>query len=310
MSRWSGILARLAFSVVLTLLLVEAGLALVPQIMVWRRKGGAAALAQVQTALYFIGDSVPAGSGVNLEQNYPSRVRHLLTARGFGDRVAVYNLARSGASSSSLVEMLRVLEEDPSVQQRLVIAQIGHNDFVMFTDEFQGDGQNPTLEPGVVGPRSKSKSWFSELRIWRLLKGVFRAARHMPPTFHLSAPHLKAFRYNILYMAKQVRAAGGTLIMTTYLVPHSPPKGAPKHVLKWFSHSNSTTLRVNQITRAICEKYNIPLIDLQRLIAVPRVWSRGDGFLDNIHITPALHDQVAEAIVSYLLLGGVLNELP
>lgn len=280
--------------------LLEAGLGLLPGLLLAARQG--APLAEGERELRCLGDSVTYGHGVRRDDTWPAALQRWLVEAGQASPGRGWRVVNRGSGGLKIDALTRrelpLLQAMKPEDRPLVLLLIGHNDLLAW-------GGQPGLPPSGIRPGEPPAA-----RAPRLLR-VLRWALHQREAPVSALQDLDAalppFEEAVAQLAQATEAAGGRLVMMTYLIPGPAPDGTSAEFTTALANSREHQQRINALIRAAAARLALPLIDLERDLPAPARWDP-TWFLDDIHPTPTGYQAMAAAIGEGLRWSGLLAD--
>lgn len=310
MARPLPLYRRVLYSALVLLLLlavVEGVLALLPAVLI--RPQGSEPGGEKRLILC-LGDSVTFGTGLPRGQAWPGQLEQQLVARGLQD-AKVLNFGREGQAGFRLDPRADAELEHLSLDSRpLVLAMLGHNDFVGWADEAPHD-----LPFGGVDNRNFSAADYGSglagldpplarglPRLPRVLRWGSATLRPSRPVAQVEERRRERFFGTMGMVRDRVRGLGGELWLLTY-VPAGPPddsSGLSEAEAEVVAATREGQPPLNGVIREIAHELGVPLLDLERLVTAPPAWD-SHWHWDHIHLTRHGSEQVATAVRQYLV---------
>jgi lysophospholipase L1-like esterase len=266
-----------------------------------------------QRVVLCIGDGVTYGSGLARGQAWPDQLAQQFAARGMDD-TKVHSFGREGQAGFRLDPRANAeLQQLPAAAQPLVLAMLGHNDFVWWADEA------PDSQPyGGVDNRGYSAADYGsgldgELqplargapRLPRVLRWVAAAMRGQPPMVQVEDRPRERFVSTMTRTRDRARDRGGELWLLTYLPPGVPGPGLSEPEAQVVAATHQGQPQLNAVIREIAAEIGVPVLDLERLVPVPAAWD-SHWHWDHLHLTRHGSEQIATAVREYLVVTDAL----
>lgn len=257
--------------------------------------------------IYALGDSFTYGLGLEKEEAYPARFEQYLkdsekeNLRG----IQVINLGKPAHSLSTFYYQIKELNETTKLKNSLIILQGGwncnDNDFIRFKKQQSKDFF------------THLKLFLNNLRTFRIIKSYYLYKKiyypygsedYIPPFMGMMHYNFDAYqKITLQYLTKIARYAQENNIKIILLnYPQTPPPENKKTDLEFYHYlfghkklsqedylikeSKTQEIAINRIIRYISQKYELPLIDINKSFQEAKTsqeLEEKDLFLDDHH---------------------------
>lgn len=238
-----------------------------------------------------LGDSVTYGSGVSTSQSYPMVLKKQLQDRGFA-QADVFNLGHPAAGT--LYPQQVAHGEGTSLRgypgQLVILILIGHNDVTRWSKAPLTEEQLSQLKGSHSGNDTPL------LRIWNWI-----AARWVEDLPEEALDPDASERYRTMLMDMRNAYPRARIYALTYANPGPPDTSVDPYAREVINRTRALQMQMNDIIRYWATTLRIPLIDLDKDLARPSLWSP-DWYQDAIHLTPAGYEAMSTVIADRLIL--------
>lgn len=299
--------SRLLLATALVLVLLEGLLFAWSRALLAERRPDPALLSSAARPILCLGDSVTYGYPLRPDQAFPAVLARRLQEQGL-TQFRVANLGLPGASTLDLWPMIdtELSSFSPSVRP-LMLLMAGHNDIQealkSTTRSATDDGQD--AHASLTGLSYSPPFSWHELRVVRVGRWVLERLAPPPLPAVLDPQVLKRLHLHLTGAITRIQAHHATPVLLTYAVPgHAPPGLTPRQV-EALEGMRSHQLQVNSMIRNVAQEQQVRLIDLERRVEVPGLWT-SDAFVDVIHPSASTHEKIAAVIYRSLMVDGLM----
>lgn len=286
---WTSRLVLVALGTLIALGAVELGLRLYPWMYLRSRAQTLTMPDDGGALVYVMGDSIPAGYKVQVEEAWPAQLGALLGQRA-GPRVEVYNAARPGASVVGIwQDQVSALHQITPGTPIVAILQIGHNDLFHLVKTGRA-AESAWVDPVAI---------WNEMKLTRLLRSFEERQRRWRPPEQVSDTGRADFAHDLEQVCEHVRGFGGTCIFATYPVcGHVGPEAGVDRAAG-YNRLRAAQVTTNQLIRWAGHATATPVLDFEYLVDLPPDWSLADCN-DAVHPSAAVHRRMAVAVAETL----------
>lgn len=242
-----------------------------------------------------VGDSVTFGTGLRPEEAWPARLQGILDSGG--GRVEVQNAGRPGrrAAELDIVTAGELGERGRFARSLVVLVLLGHNDVI--------DWGVAPIRPGDVAPTAETYT----PRLLRIVRWGVASLTERLPDVKDDPGFATMYREKLAALAKHL--PGDRVYVLTYPLPGPAGLDAPSAVREVVARTRAAQGPANERTRGIAAELGLPLLDLDREVSRPEVWSAA-WYQDGIHLTATGSEAVARVVAARLLADGALDGSP
>ena len=242
------------------------------------------------TLVYVLGDSIPAGYGLNQGESWPSQLQTILAART-NPPYSVYNAAEPGAGLIGLRnEQIGAVSQVAAGTPLVAIFEVGHNDRTSLM--FSGEAYEEDI--GETG-----KIW-GEMRIFRLFRSFQERRMRWRAPQQILEEGRERFARDIGALCSVFTSRGGSCIFATYPVCGVIGQEQSSEYALAHNQTRAAQLTINQLIRWTGERLGVPILDIADLVELPMGWSE-DDCLDAVHPTARVDRRIAEVVADALV---------
>jgi len=290
--RWLRRLLLLPALVLAALGLVELALRVIPAFILWTRRPPAEPVAAGDTVLVCMGDSVPYGYGVAVDQSWPAQLQIALHRRGRDD-VHIRDVAQPGARADMLLSsQMDVIRQVPASVHLRVIVQVGHNDYALYGG-FKRGRDNERI------PIPSDMPWWWDLRVARAWRWWRDASRHERAPERTTPEAQATYEEHIQALKAALRVRREDLMLATYLVPGEATGASSPVDAITINDRRQVQLEVNRLVRKTATDLDIPVLDLAWSVPGMPTWDPA-WFQDGVHPTAGANRAIADAVADQL----------
>lgn len=286
---WFLRLIAVTLAALLTLGVVEIGLRLYPWIYLRSRAQPLTLPGEGGRLIYVVGDSIPAGYKVQVEQAWPAQLGAVLSPRA-NPRYEVYNAAQPGASVVGVLgQQLSALDQVTPGTSIIGVLQVGHNDVFHLAkvgQAVEARGEDPSELDG-------------QMKLTRLLRAFDERKRRWAAPAEISDEGRQSYAADVAQVCQAFQSRGGTCILATYPLCGVVSDQLPHDRATGYNRLRAAQVVANQLIRWTGTSLGLAVLDFEYLVEIPRDWSL-ETCNDAVHPSVAVHRRMGEAVATTL----------